>query len=335
MNQIFIPEGYKNQLSVYETQRAIEYIKHSFQYYLKSSLNLKRVSAPLFVTENSGLNDNLNGFERPVAFDIPAVGTECEVVHSLAKWKRLALKRYGFKAGEGLYTDMNAIRRDEELDNIHSAYVDQWDWEKVIAREDRTMNYLKATAQKIIDAACDTCEALNDEFPPLHVKLKREAVYITTQELENLYPEKSPKERENAFLKEHGTAVIMKIGDVLNSGEKHDGRAPDYDDWELNCDILFYNDVLKMAYEISSMGIRVDETSLQVQLRKAGCEDRRELPYHKMLLNGELPLTIGGGIGQSRLCMLMLGAAHIGEVQASVWDEKTLQACREAGITLL
>ena len=332
MNQIFIPEGYKNQLSVYETQRAIEYIKHSFQYYLKSSLNLKRVSAPLFVTENSGLNDNLNGFERPVAFDIPAVGTECEVVHSLAKWKRLALKRYGFKAGEGLYTDMNAIRRDEELDNIHSAYVDQWDWEKVITREDRTMDYLKATAQKIIDAACDTCEALNDEFPPLHVKLKREAVYITTQELENLYPEKSPKERENAFLKEHGTAVIMKIGDVLNSGEKHDGRAPDYDDWELNCDILFYNDVLKMAYEISSMGIRV---SLQVQLRKAGCEDRRELPYHKMLLNGELPLTIGGGIGQSRLCMLMLGAAHIGEVQASVWDEKTLQACREAGITLL
>ena len=335
MNQIFIPEGYKNQLSVYETQRAIEYIKHSFQYYLKSSLNLKRVSAPLFVTENSGLNDNLNGFERPVAVDIPAVGTECEVVHSLAKWKRLALKRYGFKAGEGLYTDMNAIRRDEELDNIHSAYVDQWDWEKVITREDRTMDYLKATAQKIIDAACDTCEALNDEFPPLHVKLKREAVYITTQELENLYPEKSPKERENAFLKEHGTAVIMKIGDVLNSGEKHDGRAPDYDDWELNCDILFYNDVLKMAYEISSMGIRVDETSLQVQLRKAGCEDRRELPYHKMLLNGELPLTIGGGIGQSRLCMLMLGAAHIGEVQASVWDEKTLQACREAGITLL
>ena len=335
MNQIFIPEGYKNQLSVYETQRAIEYIKHSFQYYLKSSLNLKRVSAPLFVTENSGLNDNLNGFERPVAFDIPAVGTECQVVHSLAKWKRLALKRYGFKAGEGLYTDMNAIRRDEELDNIHSAYVDQWDWEKVITREDRTMDYLKATAQKIIDAACDTCEALNDEFPPLHVKLKREAVYITTQELENLYPEKSPKERENAFLKEHGTAVIMKIGDVLNSGEKHDGRAPDYDDWELNCDILFYNDVLKMAYEISSMGIRVDETSLQVQLRKAGCEDRRELPYHKMLLNGELPLTIGGGIGQSRLCMLMLGAAHIGEVQASVWDEKTLQACREAGITLL
>lgn len=335
MNQIFIPEGYKNQLSVYETQRAIEYIKHSFQYYLKSSLNLKRVSAPLFVTENSGLNDNLNGFERPVAFDIPAVGTECEVVHSLAKWKRLALKRYGFKAGEGLYTDMNAIRRDEELDNIHSAYVDQWDWEKVITREDRTMDYLKATAQKIINAACDTCEALNDEFPPLHVKLKREAVYITTQELENLYPEKSPKERENAFLKEHGTAVIMKIGDVLNSGEKHDGRAPDYDDWELNCDILFYNDVLKMAYEISSMGIRVDETSLQVQLRKAGCEDRRELPYHKMLLNGELPLTIGGGIGQSRLCMLMLGAAHIGEVQASVWDEKTLKACREAGITLL
>ncbi len=335
MNQIFIPEGYKNQLSVYETQRAIEYIKHSFQYYLKSSLNLKRVSAPLFVTENSGLNDNLNGFERPVAFDIPAVGTECEVVHSLAKWKRLALKRYGFKAGEGLYTDMNAIRRDEELDNIHSAYVDQWDWEKVITREDRTMDYLKATAQKIIDAACDTCEALNDEFPPLHVKLKREAVYITTQELENLYPEKSPKERENAFLKEHGTAVIMKIGDVLNSGEKHDGRAPDYDDWELNCDILFYNDVLKMAYEISSMGIRVDETSLQVQLRKAGCEDRRERPYHKMLLNGELPLTIGGGIGQSRLCMLMLGAAHIGEVQASVWDEKTSQACREAGITLL
>lgn len=335
MNHICIPEGYKNPLSVYETQRAIEYIKHSFQYYLKSALNLKRVSAPLFVTEDSGLNDNLNGVERPVIFDIPAMGINGEVVQSLAKWKRVALKNYGFHAGEGLYTDMNAIRRDEDFDNLHSVYVDQWDWEKVISRGERNLDYLKETAQKIIDAMCDTNDALKEEFPPLHVKMNRDAAFVTAQELENMYPDKLPKEREDLFLKEHGTAVIMKIGDTLLSGEKHDGRAPDYDDWELNCDILFYNEVLGRAFEVSSMGIRVDEVSLMSQLIKAGCVERAELPYHKALLNGELPLTIGGGVGQSRLCMLMIGTAHIGEVQASVWNNDTIAACKAAGITLL
>ena len=335
MDRSMIPEGYKKPLSVYETQRAIEYIKHSFQYYLKSALNLKRVSAPLFVTQSSGLNDNLNGVERPVSFDIPDMSLNGEVVHSLAKWKRLALKRYEFSVGEGLYTDMNAIRRDEEVDNIHSIYVDQWDWEKIITREDRTLDFLKATAQKIIYAACDTNDALKEEFPPLHVKLSRDAAFVTSQELEDMYPDKTPKERENAFLKEHGTAVIMQIGDVLKSGERHDGRAPDYDDWALNCDILFYNEVLGSAFEVSSMGIRVDETSLKSQLKKAGCEERLEFPFHKMLINGELPLTIGGGIGQSRLCMLMMGCAHIGEVQASVWGEDTMKKCADAGIVLL
>lgn len=335
MNHIFIPEGYKNPLTVYETQRAIEYIKHSFQYYLKSALNLKRVSAPLFVTEESGLNDNLNGVERPVSFDIPAVGTNGEVVHSLAKWKRLALKRYQFSIGEGLYTDMNAIRRDEECDNIHSIYVDQWDWEKIITREDRNLEFLKETAKKIINAACDTNDALKEEFPPLHTKLKREAIFITSQQLLDKYPDKTPKQREDLITKEYGTAVILQIGDLLSNGEKHDGRAPDYDDWALNCDILFWNDVLGRAFEVSSMGIRVDEKSMMEQLKKSGCENRTELPYHKMLLNGELPLTIGGGIGQSRLCMLMLGTAHIGEVQASVWDSETMEQFKSRGITLL
>ncbi len=335
MTHIFIPEGYKNPLTVYETQRAIEYIKHSFQYYLKSALNLKRVSAPLFVTDDSGLNDNLNGVERPVSFDIPAVGLNGEVVHSLAKWKRLALKRYEFSAGEGLYTDMNAIRRDEECDNIHSIYVDQWDWEKIITKEDRTLDFLIETAQKIINAACDTNDALKEEFPPLHAKLNRDAKFITSQELEDMYPDKTPKERENLITKEYGTVVILQIGDVLKSGERHDGRAPDYDDWALNCDILFWNEVLGRAFEISSMGIRVDKISLAEQLKKAGCEDRAGLPYHKMLLEGKLPLTIGGGIGQSRLCMLMLSTAHIGEVQASVWDAETMEAFRANGIKLL
>ena len=336
MNRVTIPEGYKPPLSMYDTQLAIEFIKHNFQKDLSYALNLRRVSAPLFVLGASGLNDNLNGVERPVTFDVPAVGTDGEVVHSLAKWKRLALKKYDFRPGKGLYTDMNAIRRDEDLDNIHSIYVDQWDWEKIIRREDRTLDYLKKVAQDIVDAVCDTSARLNREFPSLNVKLPRDMAAITTQELEDLYPDLSnPSDRENAYLKEHGVALIMQIGGKLRSGKPHDGRAPDYDDWALNGDILFWNERLNRAFEISSMGIRVDEESLARQLKLAGCEERRQLPFHSMLLAGELPLTIGGGIGQSRLCMLMMGCAHIGEVQCSMWDDETLKACEEAGIVLL
>ena len=336
MNRVIIPAGYVPPLSVYDTQVAIEFIKHNFQKDLSYALNLRRVSAPLFVQDASGLNDNLNSVERAVRFDVPAVGAEGEVVHSLAKWKRLALKKYDFRPGKGLYTDMNAIRRDEELDNIHSIYVDQWDWEKIIRREDRTLEYLKRTAQDIVDAICDTSARLNREFPSVNVKLSREMTAITSQELEDLYPElEKASDRENAFLKEHKTALIMQIGGKLKSGKPHDGRAPDYDDWELNGDILFWNERLQRAFEVSSMGVRVDKESLDRQLSLAGCDDRRELPFHRMLLNDELPLTIGGGIGQSRLCMLMIGCAHIGEVQCSLWDEQTLTACREAGIPLL
>ncbi len=335
MSKLFIPENYKNPLDVYRTQKAISFIKRTFQDRLAAALGLKRVSAPLFVTESSGLNDNLNGTERPVSFDIPAVGENAQVVHSLAKWKRLALKEYNFFVGNGLYTDMNAIRRDEELDNIHSIYVDQWDWEKVITKEDRTLDYLKDTVRKIVGVICDTNELLKVDFPELGIKLSREVACITTSELEDMYPTLTPKEREDAFLKEHGTALIMQIGGKLKSGEPHDGRAPDYDDWELNGDIMFYNEVLGRAFEISSMGIRVDAESLSRQLDERGCNDRRALPFHKMLLAGELPLTIGGGIGQSRLCMLMMGCAHIGEVQSSIWDRDTVEGCRAAGIKLL
>ena len=335
MNSLFIPENYKPRLDVYRTQKAIAFIKQTFQSRLAEALNLKRVSAPLFVTEASGLNDNLNGTERPVSFDIPAVGESGQVVHSLAKWKRLALKEYNFYVGNGLYTDMNAIRRDEELDNIHSIYVDQWDWEKVITREERTLDYLKSVAAKIVGVICDTNELLKIDFPELSVSLSRDMVAVTTSELEDMYPTLTAKEREDAFLKEHKTALIMQIGGKIKSGKPHDGRAPDYDDWELNGDIMFYNEVLGRAFEISSMGIRVDEKSLDRQLTERGCDDRRSLPFHKMLLNGELPLTIGGGIGQSRLCMLMMGSAHIGEVQSSIWDEETLAKCKAAGIRLL
>ena len=335
MSKLFIPEGYRPALDLYRTQRAISFIKQSFQESLAKALNLKRVSAPLFVTEASGLNDNLNGTERPVSFDIPDAGEVGQVVHSLAKWKRLALKEYGFYVGYGLYTDMNAIRRDEELDNIHSIYVDQWDWEKVITKNERTLAYLCEVASTIVGCICDVCDKLREEFPELSVHLKREMAAITTQELEDMYPSLTPKEREDAFLKEHKTALIMQIGGKLNSGKPHDGRAPDYDDWALNGDIMFYNEVLGRAFEISSMGIRVDEDSLARQLTERGCDDRRTLPFHKMLLNGELPLTVGGGIGQSRLCMLMMGSAHIGEVQASIWDEETKIGCKKAGITLL
>ena len=335
MSKITIPQSYKTPLSVYEMQRAIEFIKSNFQTNLSNALNLRRVSAPLFVEENSGLNDNLNGVERPVGFDIPAVGENAQVVHSLAKWKRLALKRYEFNVGKGLVTDMNAIRRDEELDNLHSVYVDQWDWEKVIDRSDRNIDYLKRTVRDIVNAVTETADALNIAFPSLHNRLPSEVFFLTTQELEDKYPDLTPKERENAVCREHGVVFLMQIGKTLRSGIRHDGRAPDYDDWELNGDILYWNPLLERAFEISSMGIRVDEESMDRQLTLAGCDDRRALPFHKMLLNGELPLTMGGGIGQSRVCMLLIGTAHIGEVQVSLWDEETRKTCEEKGILLL
>ena len=332
---ITIPSSYKPKLSVYETQKAIDYIKRTFQMNLAIELNLRRVSAPLFVRENSGLNDNLNGVERPVKFDVPAVGEYAEVVHSLAKWKRLALKRYDFFVGKGIYTDMNAIRRDEELDNIHSVYVDQWDWEKVIDRSMRNEEYLRLVVKKIVAALVATNNAVRYEFNQLECNISPEVSFITTQELEDMYPDKTTKERENLYVREHHTTFLMKIGGALRSGKPHDGRAPDYDDWELNGDILIWNEVLGMAFEISSMGIRVDAESLARQLKTAGCEERAALPFHKMLLNDELPLTIGGGIGQSRLCMLLMQTAHIGEVQVSVWDDNTVRECEKAGIMLL
>ena len=335
MSKVYVPDGYSPVLDAYDTQRAIAYIKQSFQEEFAAELNLKRVSAPLFVTRESGLNDNLSGVERPVSFDIPAVGTEAQVVHSLAKWKRLALKRYHFGVGGGLYTDMNAIRRDEELDNIHSIYVDQWDWEKVITRDNRNLDYLKLIVRAIVRAICDTNDRLHVRFPQLQVQLEREVSFITTQELEDLYPDLTGSEREKAYVREHKTACIMQIGGKLRSGKPHDNRAPDYDDWQLNCDIFFWDAVLDRALEISSMGIRVDAQALDRQLTEAGCDDRRELPFHKMLLEDQLPLTIGGGIGQSRLCMLMMRCAHIGEVQSSIWDTQTMEKCEQAGIPLL
>ena len=336
MSKVYIPEGYKTPLSVYEMQRAIEFIKSNFQVNLSNALNLRRVSAPLFVDENSGLNDNLNGVERPVAFDIPDVGANGQVVHSLAKWKRLALKRYEFNVGKGLFTDMNAIRRDETVDNLHSIYVDQWDWEKVIEREDRNESYLRQVVRAIVGAICETNDALQIAFPSLHTKICRDVYFVSTQELEDRYPDLTAKEREDLVCKEHKTVFLMQIGgDLKRSGKPHDGRAPDYDDWQLNGDILFWDDVLGRALEISSMGIRVDEAAMDRQLAIRGCDDRRELPFHKMLLSGELPLTIGGGIGQSRLCMLMIGTCHIGEVQASLWDADTCEQCEKAGIMLL
>ena len=335
MSKFMIPKDYEPKLGLYETQTAIEVIKQAFVENLTRALNLRRVTAPLFVETMTGLNDNLNGVERAVAFDIPDANTDAQVVHSLAKWKRVALGNYEFPVGEGLYTDMNAIRRDEELSNLHSVYVDQWDWCKVIRREDRNHAYLKETVNAIIGAVCDTLDALKTAFPQVKTQLCREVSFVTTQELEDMYPEMTAKERENAYVKEHKTVFIMEIGDILASGEKHDGRAPDYDDWKLNGDILFWDEVLGLALEISSMGIRVDEQSLDEQLTKAGCDDRRELPFHKALLAGQLPLTMGGGIGQSRLCMLLLGKAHIGEVQVSVWDDETIKNCKEYGIQLL
>ena len=334
----FIPENYKSLLSVYDTQKAISLLKRLFEDRLGAKLSLYRVSAPLFVDESSGLNDNLNGYERPVSFDILHADTRAEVVQSLAKWKRIALKRYGFYPGKGIYTDMNAIRRDEdELDNLHSVYVDQWDWEKVILPENRNLDYLKFTVMDIVSAICDTQETMQAIYPQLTKlpKLERRVSFVTSQQLEDMYPDMTAKERENAYVKEHKTAFIIGIGGTLRSGRRHDGRAPDYDDWTLNGDIMFWDDILDCAMEVSSMGIRVDPEALDRQLHLAGCDERRELPYHKALLNGELPLTIGGGIGQSRVSMLLLGKAHIGEVQVSIWDDNTAAMCENAGVMLL
>ena len=335
IHMTILPERYQPALGLYETQKAIGLIKNIFQVKLCAALHLKRVTAPLFVDPATGLNDDLNGVERPVSFDIPAVGKEAQVVHSLAKWKRLALHDYNFFVGNGLVTDMNAIRRDEELDNLHSIYVDQWDWEKVIDENTRNEAYLKKTVGRIVSAICGTLDELKWQFSNLNTELCRDVFFITAQELEDQFPQLSPKERETAIVKEHKTVFIQQIGGALKSGKPHDGRAPDYDDWSLNGDLLFWHEPLQCALEISSMGIRVDPESLDRQLTLAGCDARRELPFHKMLLGGELPLTIGGGIGQSRLCMLLLGKAHIGEVQASLWDEETKRVCRDAGIVLL
>ena len=338
MQETVIPQGYRSLLDIYDTQKAISLLKRLFEDRLGALLNLHRVSAPLFVDEASGLNDNLNGVERPVDFDILRSHHRAQVVQSLAKWKRLALKRYGFFPGKGLYTDMNAIRRDEDvLDNLHSVYVDQWDWEKVILPENRNLDFLKLTVMDIVEAICDTQDTMQAIYPQLQClgKLERRVSFVTTQELEDRWPELSPKERENAYLKEHKTAFLIGIGGSLKSGKPHDGRAPDYDDWSLNGDIMVYNELLDCAFELSSMGIRVDPAALDRQLRLSGCDDRRALPYHRALLAGQLPLTIGGGIGQSRLSMLLLGKAHIGEVQASIWDDATVAACEKAGVVLL
>ncbi len=336
MSKLMIPDGYEPVIDYMESQRAIKKIKDFFQQELAYGLSLRRVSAPLFVRPESGLNDNLNGVERTVSFTIKDMDeAPVEVVQSLAKWKRMALFKYQFNAGKGLYTDMNAIRRDEEMDNMHSVYVDQWDWEKVIEKENRNEEYLKNTVNKIVTAIADTQDELKKSFPVLKGSLERNVSFITSQELEDLYPSLTPKERENEYVKKHKTVFIMKIGGKLKSGKRHDGRAPDYDDWNLNGDIMFYNEVLNCAFEISSMGIRVDKESLLSQLDEAGCPERIKLPFHKMLADGTLPLTMGGGIGQSRLCMLLMEMAHIGEVQVSLWDEETLSRCKAAGIALL
>ena len=333
---LILPEHYDPRLSVRETQDAIKYIRDTFQKEFGRQMQLERISAPLFVEKRTGLNDDLNGVERKVSFDLKAMpGEEIEVVQSLAKWKRMALYRYGFQPGEGLYTNMNAIRRDEELDNLHSAYVDQWDWEKVIRKEERTEEKLRETVQTIWKVIKHMEHEVWYKYPQAVYRLPEDIYFIDSEELRKKYPSLSAKERENAVCREHGCVFIMRIGDKLGDGKPHDGRAPDYDDWQLNGDILYWFEPLGQALEISSMGIRVSEKSLAEQLKKAGAEERRELPYHKMVLEGKLPYTIGGGIGQSRLCMLLLGRAHIGEVQAGVWPEEMRRLCAEHGITLL
>jgi aspartate--ammonia ligase len=332
---LIIPEKYKSVLTLRETQHAIKYIKDLFQQTLSFALTLDRVTAPLLVRKGSGINDDLNGVERKVEFSLKEMDFEAEAVQSLAKWKRMALYRYGYNEGEGIYTDMNAIRRDDDADNIHSVFVDQWDWEKVISRDKRTIDFLKENVCAIVKAVAFTKRKVNLRYPQLKGTVCDTPFFITSQELEDMYPDKTPKERENLITKEHGTVFIMQIGNVLKSGNKHDGRAPDYDDWALNGDLLFWNDVLGNALEISSMGIRVDENSLRSQLKECNAEDRLAFEYHRMVADGTLPLTIGGGIGQSRLCMLLLEKAHIGEVQVSIWPDEMIKTCSENGITLL
>ena len=334
--ELFIPKEYDPKLTVRQTQEAIKYIRDTFQKEFGKEMSIERISAPLFVEKATGLNDNLNGTERTVSFDLlERPGETMEVVQSLAKWKRMALYKYDFKPSEGLYTNMNAIRRDEELDHLHSCYVDQWDWEKVITKEDRNVDFLKKTVKNIFRVIKHMEHEVWYKYPDAVYRLPEEIFFITSQELLDMYPDLDAKERENEITKKHGCVFVMQIGDKLSNGEKHDGRAPDYDDWTLNGDILFWFEPLQAALELSSMGIRVDETSLAEQLKKAGCEERRELMYHKMILNKELPYTIGGGIGQSRLCMLLLGRVHIGEVQASIWPEDMREKCKEANVILL
>ncbi len=336
MSNIIIPDGYESALSLHDTQVGIKTVKDVFQDLLTERMNLLRVSAPLFVTPQSGLNDNLNGVERPVKFGIKEQNeAEAEIVHSLAKWKRYALKKYGFEVGEGLYTDMSAIRRDEDTDNIHSIYVDQWDWEKIINKKDRNVDTLKSTVREIYNVLRKTEKYMAIEYDYIEEILPHDIFFITTQELEDMYPDKTPKQREYMITKEKGAVCLMKIGDLLKSGQKHDGRAPDYDDWELNADIIVYYPVLDISLELSSMGIRVDEVSLLSQLKKAGCEERASLPFQKAILDKELPYTIGGGIGQSRICMFFLRKVHIGEVQSSLWPDDVMKECEKAGIHLL
>ncbi|MBR4769117.1 MAG: aspartate--ammonia ligase [Lachnospiraceae bacterium] len=334
--KLCIPENYDPRLTVRETEQAIKYIRDTFQKEFGKEMNLERISAPLFVPRSTGLNDDLNGVERKVSFDMKELPDETmEVVQSLAKWKRMALKQYGFQPGEGLYTNMNAIRRDEELDNLHSCYVDQWDWEKVIRKEERTEEMLKKTVETIFKVIKHMEHEVWYKYPKAYKKLPEKITFVTSEELCERYPGLTAKERENRITKEYGCVFIEHIGDTLPDGKPHDGRAPDYDDWHLNGDILFWYETLNTSLEISSMGIRVSEESLAEQLAKSGHEERRDLPYHKALLNGELPYTIGGGIGQSRLCMLLLDRAHIGEVQASVWPEEMVKTCLEHNIVLL
>lgn len=332
---LILPEGYKSSLGVIETQQAIKDLKDFFENKLGEYLSLTRVSSPLFVLPETGTNDNLNGTEKAVSFEVTDMKKTAEIVHSLAKWKRMALKKYGFSLGKGIYTDMNAIRKDEELDNIHSIYVDQWDWELIIDKSDRKIESLKEIVSKIYSVFKETEEHVCDIYPEVKKMLPKEITFITSQELLDMYPGLTPKERENKIVKEKGSVFLMQIGKVLSSGDKHDGRSPDYDDWDLNGDILFYNPVLDNAIELSSMGIRVDEESLKRQLELSGCEDRKELDYHKALLNGDLPYTIGGGIGQSRICMYFLNKAHIGEVQAGIWPQDMIKKCEDFGIHLL
>ena len=335
MADLIFPQGYDAKMTQRDTQRAIKLIKDTFQKSLAEKLHLDRVTAPIVVMKDSGLNDDLNGVERKVHFTMAEIEGTAEVVQSLAKWKRMALYRYGYGVGEGIYTDMNALRRDDTVDNTHSVFVDQWDWEKVISEADRTEDYLKETVRSIVGAVSETKKRLNDVYPVLTSEIKDEVFFVTSQELEDMYPALTAKERENAITKKHGVVFIMQIGDALRSGQKHDGRAPDYDDWRLNGDLLVWDEVLGKALEISSMGIRVDAKALDRQLTLMGADTRRAFPYHRMVLENTLPLTIGGGIGQSRLCMLLLEKAHVGEVQCSVWPKEMVKACQEHGIYLL